>query len=78
MFWPASPRSRRVAALYTLVDAVEPARAAAIADSVPDEVRQLFLAEDREGAIRRLIELDGSSLLAATNRVATLEYGSGR
>lgn len=68
----------KVAELYQLVDAVEPARSTAIADAVPDEVRQLFLSGDREGAIRRLMELDGSSVLTATNRVNALEYGSGR
>lgn len=68
----------KVAELYQIVDAVEPARGAAIAASVPDEVRELFLSGDREGAIRRLIELDGSSVLTATNRVNALEYGAGR
>lgn len=68
----------KVAQLFELVDAVEPSQRDAIADSVPDEVREIFLAGDREGAIRRLMELDGSSLKTATGRVNALEYGAGR
>ena len=68
----------KVGQLFALVDAVEPSSREAIAESVPDEVHELYLAGDRDAAIRRLIELDGASLKTAMGRVDALEYGAGR
>jgi hypothetical protein len=68
----------KVAQLFELVDVVEPSNRDAVAASVPAEVRELFAAGERDAAIRRLIELDGSSLKTAMGRVDALEFGSGR
>lgn len=59
----------KVARLYAELDLVEPGHSDAVAAGLPAEVVELARSGEREGAIRRLIVVEGISTVDAVTRV---------